>query len=406
MEWWVSICSDGTTIFFFDFDAALRQTVMMFVHFYAHGLQPLTSFGRYFIFSIYVVCTLTFAYAGWMLLRPLWVHLPHTPEQRARAEAILKTYGRSPLSSFALFPDKVYYFSPGGSVVAYVVKGQAAVALGEAMGPMEDLPGAVQGFRAFCERQGWQASFYPVHPGTLDAFRAAGFVELCIGREMWVDLLAFDPAQPAHVDIELASEHLRAAGYVMKVHQPPHTDAFVAELHEVSDEWVTMMRCLEWGFSTGWFENAHVRRSSIAAVHSPEGWVAAFAVLISDERSNGAAARLTLDFLRCLREAEAGIRDFLLAEIINWAKTQGYVALNLGISAPEDCQDEHTQVDDPRLADVLRRVNEHFDQMNRFRGVRSLKKKLVLQEQPCYLLYPEHAALPEVWAAVERANHE
>ncbi len=105
----------------FGLGAAIRQTVVMFSAFYDPGLQPvpITRFGHFFAGSIYLVSAGTFAYGLFMLLRPVLLHRTATGEERRRAESIVQRYGRTSLARMALFDDKAYYFSPGGSVIAY-----------------------------------------------------------------------------------------------------------------------------------------------------------------------------------------------------------------------------------------------------------------------------------------------
>ena len=130
----------------FGFAAALRQTVVMFTQFYDPGLVPLTGFGRYFAGSIYAVGLITFAYAAVMLLRPVFVRDPATLDQRARAAEIVQRYGHSTLARMTLFDDKAYFFSPGGSYLAYTVKGRVAVILGDPIGPAAGSGGDDQWF--------------------------------------------------------------------------------------------------------------------------------------------------------------------------------------------------------------------------------------------------------------------
>ena len=86
----------------FGFWAALRQTVVMFTQFYDPGLVPLTRFGRFFADSIYIVGAVTFGYAGFMLLRPVFVRKPATKEEYDRARVIIEKFGRSALARFLL----------------------------------------------------------------------------------------------------------------------------------------------------------------------------------------------------------------------------------------------------------------------------------------------------------------
>lgn len=106
----------------FGFWGALTQTLTMFTTFNNPSLLPVTGFGRYFVFSIYLVGAATGSYALLKLISPVLVRQPATPEQRLRATEIVQTYGKTALAHPALFEDKSYFFSPGGSVIAYAAR--------------------------------------------------------------------------------------------------------------------------------------------------------------------------------------------------------------------------------------------------------------------------------------------
>jgi len=109
----------------------------MFTQFFDPGLEPLSAFGRSFADSIYVVGAGTLGYALLMLLRPILVRQPASAAERARARAMVEAHGHTSLARCALFNDKGYVFSAGGSVIAYVAKGGIALALGDPIGPLE-----------------------------------------------------------------------------------------------------------------------------------------------------------------------------------------------------------------------------------------------------------------------------
>ena len=78
---------------------------------------------------------MTLGYAGLMLLRPVFFRDAATAEERARAGEIVVKHGRSSIARYALFDDKRYHFTPGGSVIAYALIGRTAVTLGDPIGP-------------------------------------------------------------------------------------------------------------------------------------------------------------------------------------------------------------------------------------------------------------------------------
>lgn len=382
---------------FFSFDDALRQTVVMFTQFYNPGLEPVTGFGRYFASSIYVVAAATCAYAAWMLLRPVFVRQLQTPDQRSRAQAIVETYGRSSLARFVLFEDKAYYFSHGGSVVAYAVKGRVAVALGDVIGPENDVLAAIQEFRAFCQHNDWLPCFYQTLPETVETYRAAGLDAICIGHEAIVELSSFSLQGRVNKSLRSSYNHLLKLGYRLEVHTPPMSEELMAELSEISDEWLTMVHSSEKRFSVGWFDDEYVRSSQVAAVHSPEGWIAAFANIVPEYCRNEAA----VDLMRHLNDVEPGTMEFLFVEMFEWARAQGYNTFNLGLCALAGVGETRG---DPAIDRVMHFVYEHINQFYNFKGLHEFKNKFCPQWSPRYLVYPGLASLVEVWAAVVQVN--
>lgn len=381
----------------FDLLPALRQTVVMFTQFYDPGLEPITGFGRYFAVSIYVVGSATLTYGLFMLVRPVVVRQPARPDERARARAIVEAHGCSSLARFALFDDKSYFFSPGGSVVACVVKGRVALALADPIGPEGDLAPTVVAFKDHCARNDWTPAFYQVPLNHLDVYKAAGFRALCVGREGVVDLATFTLAGNANKDLRTAVNRLTRLGHRTEVHPPPLSDDLLNELRTLSDEWLTMMRGRELRFATGWFDDDYIRHSVVIAVHTPDGHISAFANVVPEYRRSEA----TVDLMRRRREVVNGAMDFLFVAMLAWAKERKYAAFSLGLSALAGVG-EHS--DDPVVERALRYIYEHVNRFYNFKGLHAFKDKFRPCWEPRYLIYPGPATLPAVAAALVRAH--
>jgi phosphatidylglycerol lysyltransferase len=381
----------------FGFEAALRQTVVMFTQFYDPGLVPLTGFGRYFAGSIYAVGLITLTYAAVMLLRPVFVRDLATLEQRAQAAKIVQQYGHSSLARMTLFDDKAYFFSPGGSYLAYSVKGRVAVSLGDPIGPAEDLPATINGFRELCSENDWEPAFYQTPPETLAAYQVAGFESLNIGCDAIVNLQEFSLEGRANKNFRIGYNHMIKLGYRVKVHEPPIPEPILVELREISDEWLTTMHGTEKRFSLGWFDDDYIRNSQIPAVHDPQGWITAFANILPEYRRD----ELAVDLMRRRREVEPGTMDFLFVSLFQWAREQGCNTFNLGLSALSGVG-EHPS--DPATERVLHFVYEHVNQFYNFKGLHEFKNKFHPEWSPRYLIYPNPASLPAIWVAVVEAN--
>ncbi len=381
----------------FDFVAALRQTVVMFTQFYDPGLQPLTPFGRYFGDSLYLVGVTTVGFALLMLVRPVLVRQPATGAERARARAIVEAQGRSSLARFTLFTDKSYYFSPGDSIIAYVVKGRVALTLGDPIGPAQDVSAAIAGFASHCEANDWGAAFYQTLPDFLPHYRSQGFHALHIGDEGIIDLTSFTLEGKAGKTLRAPVNRLTRLGYRAVLHEPPLPDGLLQELRTISDEWLTMMHGTEKRFSLGWFDDDYVRESAVMAVHSPEGWISAFANIVPEYQQN----ETTIDLMRRRREAEHGTMDFLFVSLFQWAKERGYATFNLGLSPLAGVGERSV---DPVIEKALHYIFEHVNQFYNFKGLHAYKAKFHPIWSPRYLIYSSHASLPLVALAVIRAD--
>lgn len=381
----------------FGLGAALRQTVVMFTQFYNPGLEPITGFGRYFAGSVYAIGAATLGYALLMVIRPVLVREPATSAERSRARAIVQAHGRSSLARVLLFDDKSYFFTPGGSVVAYAAKGRGAVALGDPVGPPDDVAAAIAGFRDLCQENDWVPAFYQTPPESLEFYAQAGFESLCIGQEGIVDLAAFTLEGKASKDLRSPVNRLTRLGYRAELHAPPQTEERLRELRGISDEWLTTMHGGEKRFSLGWFEDGYVRDGPVMAVHAPEGWITAFANILPEYQRN----EVTIDLMRHRARVESGTMDFLFVSLLEWARSQGYASFNLGMSSLSGVG-EH--LDDPAAERVLHFIYEHINQFYNFKGLHSFKEKFQPIWSPRYLVHPGATSMPNVLATLALAD--
>ncbi len=381
----------------FGFWAAVRQTVVMFTQYYDPGLQPITGFGRYFAYSIYVVAIATTGYSLLLLIRPVLARHRASPAERARAWEIVRAFGHTSLARLTLLDDKLYYFSPGGSMIAYVVEGPAAVVLGDPIGPPGDVPGSIEGFKRICSLNDWNPSFYQVLPDHLQSYRQAGFRAVQIGQEGIVDLHAFTLEGGERKGIRGSVNKMKRLGYSAEVLQPPHARALLHELHEVSDEWLSERNTSEMRFSVGWFDEDYLNTCPILVIRNSEGRIDAFLNIIA----GFPADELTADMMRHRSHAEKGQMDFLFVSLFEWAQQAGYARFNFGLSALSGIGERPA---DPAIEKALRFVFEHINRFYNFKGLHSYKDKYGPVWSPRYLIYPNVGTLPAVGAALIQAN--
>jgi phosphatidylglycerol lysyltransferase len=381
----------------FSLSAAAAQTLIMFTAFYDPGLQPISGFGRYFANSIYVVGAATLGYALWMLLRPVLRRRPADEAHRRRAQAIVKEHGSTSLARFVLFPDKSYWFSSGGSVVAYAVRRHVAVALGDPIGPESDAKTAVAEFYAFCAHNDWASAFYQVQPDYVEDYREMGYDVLCIGHEGLVDLTTFTLSGGKYKHLRTIAHYFDKNGYRAEMLEPLLDDPQLVALNEVSDEWLSLAHGKERRFSMGWFDEEYVRSTPVMVIYAPDGSICAFANLVTEYNRN----ELAVDLMRHRRVVENGVMDYLFISLFLWAKAQGYSSFNLGLSALSGVGENP---DDPTMERALHYIYKHVNQFYNFRGLHEFKEKFHPTWSPRYLVFPGYARLPAVGFTLESAG--
>ena len=381
----------------FGFWAAVRQTVVMFTQYYDPGIQPITGFGRYFADSIYIVAIVTTSYSLLLLIRPVLARHRASPADRARAWEIVRAYGHTSLARLTLLDDKLFYLSRGGSLIAYVVEGRMAVVLGDPIGPVEDVSSCVEGFKDFCAMNDWLPVFYQVLPDHLNVYKQAGFGLIQIGQEGSVDLDGFTLEGGERKGIRGSVNKMKRLGYCSEVLDPPHANALLRELQEVSDEWLSDRKTSEMRFSVGWFDEDYLNTCPILVVRNADGRIEAFLNIIA----GFPADEVTADMMRHRSHAEKGQMDFLFVSLFEWARKAGYARFNFGLSALSGIGEKPA---DPAMERALRFVFEHINRFYNFKGLHSYKDKYGPEWSPRFLIYPNVAALPAVGAALIRAN--
>jgi phosphatidylglycerol lysyltransferase len=381
----------------FGLSDAVRQTVVMFTEYYDPGLEPVTRFGRYFAGSIYTVGMVTTSYALLLLIRPVLSSRRASEADRARAETIAAGNGRTSLVAFTLLDDKLYFFSPGDSYVAYVVKGRAAVVLGDPVGPKGDARETIERFVHLCSVNDWFPVFYQVLPDYLVHYRRVGLRSLQIGLEAILNLHTWALEGGQRKSIRTAVNRMQREGYCADVRLPPHAPELIAELRAVSDDWLANRGGSEMRFSVGWFDAAYLNRSRLLVLRDPTGIVSAFANVVENSQSS----QVAVDLMRHRTAADKGQMDFVFATLLGWAKQAGFSRFSFGLSGLAGLG---TSPRDPAMERALGFVFNHINNFYNFKGLHAYKAKFGPSWEPRYLIYPSLASLPAMGAALIRAN--
>lgn len=382
----------------FNLAQSSTMTLMLFFEPGYAPLTPITHRGQWFLDSVYVVGACSLGFALLMLLRPVVHRRTVEAHEREAARAIVQQHGRSSLAWFTLLKDKTYFFNASGSTfIAYRLTSNVALALGDPIGPDEDIADTIAAFQKLCEDNDWYPAFYQTLPDYLPLYEAQGFRALKIGEEAIVELADFNLAGGKWKSVRQAVNKLMREGYKTVLHAPPVSDDVLRELKSVSDEWLASMHGSEKTFSLGMFDFDYLRECPILVVNDADGKAVAFANIVSEyHKSDG-----TIDLMRRRTDAPNGIMDFLFVQLAEHFKAQGYTGFNLGLS-PLAGVGEEADADLPERA--VKFLYEHFNRFYSFKGLHYFKSKFNPRWEPRYLIYPTVGVLPKVALAIVRAD--
>jgi len=383
----------------FGFGQAVFQTLALFFTEDDAGLQPNGRFAAYFVNSIYTIGTLTLVYACFMLLRPVLLRgEPANLSDRQSARQIIDEYGASSLARLALLRDKAYFFSPSGqSVVAYVVKGRAALALGDPIGPADDRSETIFTFRQFCDRNDWYPVFYETDPTQLPLYATHGFQWVQIGEEAIVDLKTFNLRGKANQNLRTACNRLTKSGHTVQIFRPPISDDLINQLKPVSDEWLQNKPGGEKQFSIGWFDRSYLQDCHIGVVYNAGGRIVAFANLLSGYNRQ----EITVDLMRHRAMVENGTMDFLFVSLFQHFQQLGYDTFSLSLSPLAGVG---TTPEARRIEKGLHYFFEHLNRFYNFKGLHQFKEKFHPRWEPRYLVFLNRAMLPDIAVGLVRAD--
>jgi phosphatidylglycerol lysyltransferase len=388
---------DTQTGIHFNLRMAVMQTLSMVTEFSSPELVPLTELGRYFAMSIYIIGISTFLYAIIMILRPVLVRHVTNPADRHKAQALVEKYGRAPRSSLALLADKHFFFSCDGHVIAYRVEGRIAIALGDPIGPGASIESAIDEFIIYSMKNDWIPAFYQVYEDSLEWYQSEDYKSARIGWEAILALEDFSGNGKNRKKLHPVQKSMEKAGFHWELVKPPISRKLVDTLAVVNDAWLTHMRATEMSFSAGWFTDEYVSSNPLLVLRDLYNYRVAFANILSDPGDD----TIYLDMLRYQPNVHPNIDQFLIVALIEWAQSNQYRFINLGLSTHVTKRGDQP---DSLAERGLQYMYEHIESFEKSSHLREFKEKLKPRWKPCYMTFPDYTSLPAVVVALIRAD--
>jgi lysylphosphatidylglycerol synthetase-like protein (DUF2156 family) len=319
---------------------------------------------------------------------------PAGDEALARVEQIIAaTPDAPPDAQLAFCGDKSFIFAED----AFVMSAKGGSSLISMLGPVGKRAywrPALIAFREEAARLLLRPVVYAAPPDLLPELIDLGFRVEKVGENALIDLPAFSLKGSAKQNLRTARRRLvEREGAVFEVSAPPLDEPIWRELEEVSNAWLEAHGGREKAFSLGAFDRAYLRRHPIAIVRQ-NGIITAFA----NVWVNAGGTRAAVDLMRFHPEkASKGVMDFLLSEMLIWARDEGMQIFDLGMAPLTGLSETEFA---SFFARIGRLVAQYGDSFYSFEGLRTFKDKFDPRWEPRYISAPGAWTLPIVLAEV------
>jgi phosphatidylglycerol lysyltransferase len=304
---------------------------------------------------------------------------PHRPTD-AEMEIVrhILRNARRPDANLVLLRDKALLFNDAKTAfVMYGVRGRSFIAMGDPVGPAEEIPELVWRFREMCDRFGGRAAFYQVSVEMLPYYLDVGLTPIKIGEQAHVPLGDFSLDQPGRKDLRYALRRGERDGLVFQMVPRAEAGDVIESLAPVSESWLATRHAAEKRFSVGAFDPDYLREFDIAVVRV-NGRITAFANLWTAARRSAA-----VDLMRFEPGASPYTIEFLFTNLLLWCKAQGFDWLGLGMAPLSGLVGRDLAPIWQRLGAAVFQTGERF---YNFRGLRLFKEKFQPSWEPRYMV--------------------
>jgi phosphatidylglycerol lysyltransferase len=328
-----------------------------------------TTQGASFLQSLRVFGTLAGVFSLYSIFRPLEYELATLPRERTKAQATLRSYGRSALDEMKLLPDKSYFFGRGEhSFVAYKTVRNIAIVLGDPVGPDDDLPELTERFMSFCHNNGWNLAFMQTTPDFLPMYKKLGLGILKIGEDAVVDIEKFCGSTIKSKTFKAPLRKFDKQGFKLERLAPPHSDAILDAVQTVSQEWLSLPGRKERGFSLGQFDRTALQTHPLFVLQDDKGQIIAFV----DQIPSYVKSEVTIDMMRHRKDVPSGTMDYLFGKLLEAFKELGFARFSLGLAALAGVGDKPGSSLEERAAFLM---YTHLNRFFSYKGLRAYKQK-------------------------------
>ncbi len=360
--------------------------------------HPVSRRALWFLRSLHWVGPAALFYVVWVVTRPVRHAQQRTLRDEKYVSALVRLYGRPPVSYFALMPDKRFSFNAAEDVVIpYALIGNTSLALSDPIGPPNKIRAALEEWLATCASNDWLPAFYQTTDLFLKDYKNNGLLLLKIGEDAVIDLKSWTLSGKKKQNLRTALNRGKHLGWQFEMyHDVLHDHRIKEEIRHISEEWLDGRS--ELAFSMGGTHIEGHPEERLAVALDADGVVLGFLTWAPVYARRG----WNLDFMRRRLDTPNGLMEYLITQSLLQFQEDGFEMASLGMAPLANISDG--QNDFPMMARALSLVYEKMSSVYAYKSLQKFKEKFGPQWEDRYLVYSSNLAAPQVLYAVVKAH--
>ncbi|MEV7676549.1 MULTISPECIES: phosphatidylglycerol lysyltransferase domain-containing protein [unclassified Streptomyces] len=327
---------------------------------------------------------------------------PLTEEDERRLRTLLDKYGdRDSLGYFALRREKSVVWSPSEkAAVAYRVVGGVSLASGDPIGDPEAWPGAIEPWLAEAREHGWIPAVMGASEEAGVIYARHGLDALELGDEAIVETGEFTLDGRAMRTVRQAFNRVKRAGYEVRIRR--HEDIPAEEMDALvrkADDWRD--GATERGFSMalGRLGDPGDGRCVMLECTDGQGELRALLSFVP-----WGPRGLSLDLMRRDREAENGLMEFMVIELLQRAGEIGITQVSLNFAMFRSVFERGSKLGAGPVLRMWRSLLSFFSRWWQIESLYRANAKYRPIWEPRFMLFEKSADLLRIGLAAGRAE--